>query len=409
MVSKHLLIFILFIILIPANLYSQKQSKENLQANKQKIEDEIRYTNDLINQTKKNKKTSLDQLVLIERQIERREKLIRAISQEADFLDNQIDFNNDSIKDLNNELKNLKQEYAELIYFAYKNKSIYNRLMFIFSSKDFNQAYRRSKYFQQYSSYRKTQADLIKQTQLKIEEKIIVLEKQKAEKTALLADQKLAIEDLSQEKEIKNQTVQELNKKEKDLRKKLRDKEKAANKLQKEIEKIIADEIRLAAEKAMKEADMKKKDDMALTPVELQLSEEFEANKGRLPWPAKQGVISGTFGEHAHPILKRVKVKNNGIDLLTTEGSQVNVIFDGVVTRVVSVPSYNNVVIIRHGEFLSVYSNLNEVYVKKGDRVSTLQSIGTVFTEKDTGKTELHFELWKAKTLQNPLLWLKQR
>ncbi len=409
MVSKYILVLIFFSILIPSNLYSQKKSKQDLQANKQKIEGDIKYTNDLIYQTKKSKKTSLDQLILIDRQIEKREKLINAISQEVDFLDNQIGLNNDSIKDLTNELKKLKEEYAELIYFAYKNKSIYNRLMFIFSSKDFNQAYRRTKYFQQYSSYRKTQAELIIQTQLKIKGKIIILEEQKVEKTSLQSEQEIAIKNLNLEKERKNQTLNELNKKEKELRQTLRAKEKAAKKLQKEIEKIIAEEIRLAAEKARREADMKKKEEMALTPVEFELSEEFEANKGRLPWPSQQGIISSTFGEHAHPVLKRVKVKNNGIDILTTEGSKVNAVFNGVVTRIVSVPNFNNVVIIRHGEFLSVYSNMNDVYVAKGDHVNTQQSIGTVFTDKDTGKTELHFELWKAKTLQNPMLWLKKQ
>ena len=154
---------------------------------------------------------------------------------------------------------------------------------------------------------------------------------------------------------------------------------------------------------------MKIKHEMSLTPMELKLSENFENNKGKLPWPSEKGVISGTFGEHPHPVLKKVKINNNGIDILTSEGSNAKAIFDGVVTRIMNVPNYNNVVIIRHGEYLTVYSNLNEVFVKKGEKVKTWQDIGYIFTDKEDSKTELHFEIWKAKTLQNPLHWLSAR
>ena len=143
-----------------------------------------------------------------------------------------------------------------------------------------------------------------------------------------------------------------------------------------------------------------------MTPAELLLSENFESNQGGLPWPLERGIISSTFGEHEHPVLKGVKIKNNGIDILTEENAKVRAIFAGTVTRVMSIPNYNYVIMIRHGEYLSVYSNLDEVYVNKGDMVDTKQEIGKLHTNAKDLKTELHFELWKGKTLLNPASWL---
>ncbi len=400
---------VLFLFLLGFYSGFSQVEKANLEANKKKIEQEIRYTNDLLNQTRKTKKISLNELIILDDQIKKREALILTINHEIIYMDHQISMNNDSIRKLINDLKKLKDEYAEMIYYAFKNKNFYNRLMFIFAADDFNQAYRRSKYFQQYSSYRKVQAELIQITQQELERKTEEIENQKIEKEALLNDQKTALSQLAASRAGKSRTVQSLTKKEIELKNQLKSKEKAATLLQKAIEDIIAEEIRLSEEKARTEASMKIKHEMSLTPMELKLSENFENNKGKLPWPSEKGVISGTFGEHPHPVLKKVKINNNGIDILTSEGSNAKAIFDGVVTRIMNVPNYNNVVIIRHGEYLTVYSNLNEVFVKKGEKVKTWQDIGYIFTDKEDSKTELHFEIWKAKTLQNPLHWLSAR
>ena len=201
--------------------------------------------------------------------------------------------------------------------------------------------------------------------------------------------------------------MQKLSRKERNLQKTLREKEAAAKKLQKAIQDIIAEEIRLANERAAKAGkETVGKDEMALTPEEMALSSNFLDNKGKLPWPVEKGIISGTFGEHPHPVLSHVKVKNNGIDLLTSKGEDARAVFNGEVTRVMSVPSNNNVVIIRHGQFLTVYSNLDKVFVKKGDMVTTKQKIGTIYTSPSDSKTELHFEVWQAKSLLNPQDWL---
>lgn len=399
---KFILLCIIAVwILVPVLLQAQEK-KEKLKGDKKKIEEEIEYNSQLLEQTKKTKLTTLNQLVILKNQISNREKLINNIGLEIKILDEQISLNNEILKDLNNDLEKLKDEYAEMIYYAYKNKSSYDKLIFIFASRDFNQAYKRLKYFQQYSAYRKTQTQLIEQTQQEISGTLKELETHKADKVNLMANLENEKNQLTKERTLQYRAMRNLSKKEKQLLATIDEKEKAAKKLQKEIEKIIAEEIRLAAKKAGTTAT----GSYALTPAEVKLSTDFTSNKGGLPWPLERGIISNTFGEHEHPVLKNVKTKNNGIDIVTEQSSKARAIFKGEVTRVMSIPNYNYVIMIRHGEYLSVYSNLDEVYVEKGDNIKTKQEIGRIHTDEKELKTELHFELWKGKTLLNPSKWL---
>lgn len=207
----------------------------------------------------------------------------------------------------------------------------------------------------------------------------------------------------------KNQTIRELTQKEKDLLAELKKKKEAAAKLQNAIEDIIAQEMRIARESAEERGAVETETAFALTANEMELSKMFSTNKGKLPWPAEDGIISSTFGEHQHPVLKYVKTQNNGVDIQTSKGATARTVFDGIVTRVMSVPRYNNVVIIRHGEYLTVYSNLSVVFVAKGDGVKARQSIGMVYTDSKVSKTELHFELWKGNQLLNPQQWISRR
>ncbi|MEZ5196433.1 MAG: peptidoglycan DD-metalloendopeptidase family protein [Bacteroidales bacterium] len=384
---------------VPAKAQDKKELLEN---NKKKIEEEILYNSKLLEETKNSKSTTINQLVILKNQISQRERLIQAINEQVKIVNDQINLNNELLSELEKDLDNLKDEYAKMIYYAYKNRDSYSRLMFIFSSEDFNQAFRRLKYFQQYSAYRKTQVQLIVQTRQEINELLENLDDSKKEKLTLLSSLEKERAELNSEKIQQNQTYQNLTKKEKELLATIQEKEKAAKKLQKEIEKIIAEEIRLAANKS----GTTETGTYALTPEELQLSADFTLNRGGLPWPLERGIISSTFGEHAHPVLKGVKTKNNGIDLLTEENANARAIFAGEVTRVMSIPNYNYVIMIRHGEFLSVYSNLAEVFVNKGDRVETKQKIGKIHTDSKELKTELHFELWQGKTILNPETWL---
>jgi len=401
--KQNALLFIVLLMIIPVIGLSQNE-RAQLEEDKKKLEEDIHYTNKLLDQTKKSRQSSLNEVYILTDKINKRQELIVTIDREIYFINLQINQVNDSIEILTENLEKLKEEYASLIYFAYKNKNLYNRMMFIFASDDFNQAYQRLKYFQQYNAYRHKQAELILETQESLREKNERLKEDKAEKEDLRVRQGNEKDQLLAEKNQKDSRVQELSKKEKELKKALKQKEKAAKELQKAIEDIIAEEIRLANERAKANADKSK--GMALTPEELLISDNFMNNKGMLPWPLERGVISETFGEHPHPVLTKVKVKNNGINILTDEGAQARTVFDGEVTRVLSVPNYNNVVIVRHGEYLTVYSNLDQVLVQQGEMVTIKQAIGTVFTNPDKTKTELHFEVWKAKTLLNPALWI---
>lgn len=386
-------------------LGAQVNEKETLQQKKTEIEKEIEYTSKLLEETQKNKQSSMNELAVINRKINRREELIKTISDELVVLDRQILQNQQSLDELDAELKQLKDEYARMIYLAFLNRGSYDRLMFLFSAKNFNQAYQRMKYMQQYSDYRKQQAAHIVEKQNELTEKTREIEQQKADKVALLTSKEKELIKLDSEKNDKNGTLSRLGQKESELRKTLKEKEAAAKKLQQALERIIAEEIRKSNEMMNTRAGASSAT-FALTPEERELSNIFASNMGKLPWPTERGIISSPFGEQPHPVLKGIKVKNNGIDILTNAGSPARAIFAGEVTRIIAVPKYHNVVIIRHGEFLSVYSNLDEVMVSKGDKVVTKQVIGSIQTDEASSRTELHFELWKGKELQDPLNWI---
>jgi len=411
-IRQHYPVFILaflFLVFIP-NLTSPQATKEKLQKTKKQLEDDIKYTTRLLEETQHTKQNSLNRVVLLTRQLEKRESLINTISQEVNGIQDQLDLQHKQIGSMASEVKKMKDEYARMIYYAYKNLNAYNRLLFIFSAEDFNQAYHRLLYYQQYSAYRRTQAELIRSAQISLTAKQRELEQTKQEKLSLARSEESEKNQLAQEKEEKDKAIQQLSKKEKDLEKALREKQQMAEKLQREIEKMIAEEIKAAAVKAKKKDTKNKmettKTEIMLTPEEQVLSSTFASNKGKLPWPSEHGVITGTFGEHPHPVLKYVKVKNNGIDIATEKGASIRTVFSGKVSRVMSFPNLNKVVIIRHGEYLTVYSNLEEVNVKDGQDVSTKQMIGKVHTSPEDSKSELHFEIWFGKTIQDPQEWL---
>ena len=399
------IIFLILALFATNSLYSQNEKKK-LKEEKERIEKEIQYTNKLLNETKRSKKNSLNQLIILIRKIKIREKLVSTINYEINNLDNKITNNKSEIKVLTEDLKKLKDQYAKMIYYAFKNKNAYNRLMFIFASDDFNQAYKRLKYFQQYSSYRRMQAKLIEKTQIELNDKTEQLKNQKLEKTSLLKEKAGEIKQLKKEKDEKNSTIKKLSGKEKELRRTLRTKKKEATKLEKSIKNIIDAEIRAAAERARKTNEAKKSKIIDLTSEEFELTNNFVENKGKLPWPSEKGIISGTFGEHKHPVLKKVKIRNNGVDILTNKGEMVRAIFNGTVISVRAISNTNTAIIIRHGEYFTVYSNLNKVFVKRGDKVQSKQEIGTVFTNPSDSKTELHFEIWKGRSLLNPIYWI---
>ena len=381
------------------------QNKKDLETKKEQLHKDIEFTNKLLEETKKNKSVSLNHLVTLNKKISIREELIRTINSEIGMLQDQINETNSLITSLEKDIKKLKDEYAKMIYFAYKNQSSYNRLMFIFAAKDFNQAYKRLKYFQQYSEYRKTQKELIIKTQQVLSSKKGDLENKKTAKTELLNNEQNEKQMLSSEKTEQVEVLNSLQEKEKDLKTQLKKKQKDEEKLNKAIEDIIRREIEEARKRAEKEG-RKTTAAFALTPEAQKLSDDFASNKGKLPWPVEQGVITETFGEHPHPVLKGIVTKNNGVDINSNKGAVARAVFDGEVSGVVVIPGAYKAVLVRHGEYLSVYSNLEEVYVKMGDKITTKQNIGLIHTNDEDSKTEVHLEIWKGTTKMDPENWL---
>jgi septal ring factor EnvC (AmiA/AmiB activator) len=311
------------------------------------------------------------------------------------------------VQSLEDDLKRLKDEYAKMLYYTYKNQSQYDRLMFILSSEDFNQAYKRIKYFQQYSKHRQQQAKAIEATKIALESRTEELADKKMKMAYLVEDKEKEKIQLSTEKEEQDKMVKTLNQKESQLKKDLKQKQRDAKKLEQAIARIIEEEIRKAKEKAAKNnTTTTTKSGFALTPKELELSGQFADNEGKLPWPSERGVITSSFGEHPHPTLPSIQIENNGIDITTDKGTKARAVYEGTVSAVVSIPGAHKAVIVRHGEFLSVYANLEEVSVKMGDKLLVKQEIGLVVTGREDDKTVLHFEIWKGATKLNPAKWI---
>jgi len=416
-------IFLLFFvaILLPfgPGIAQTVKDKEKLQKTKRQLEEEISYTNELLETTQQSKKTSLNKLQILTKKIRSREALIETINDELEEVQLKISVENIQIDRMSRQLKEMKNEYARMIYHAYRIMNGRNKLMFIFSAKDFNQAYQRLKYYQQYASWRRRQVQKIEATQIAINNQSRELETIKSQKVSLIQAQQLEKQKLDREKRDKAKSVKELTSKEKQLSKTLRAKQNAAQQLENEIEKLIAEEIRISLERDGKRSSNNKtpatsgssgaKPSLNLTALEKERSSSFASNRGRLPWPCERGFISGSFGEHPHPVLEYVKVKNNGIDIMTERNSLVKAVFEGRVSWVKSFANINKVVIIRHGEYLTVYSNLGEVNVRDGQEVTARQTIGRVYTNPEDQKSELHFEIWRGKSIQNPEDWLAGR
>lgn len=393
------LLFILLGAVVPSEVSAQSK-RVKLEKQKSKIKKDIAYKNKLLNETAKSKNTSLSQLVVLKKKIKNREELISTIQREVEYLQEEVETAENDIEKLKVELEELKDEYAKMIYYAYLNRSSYDRLMFIFSAQDFNQAYKRLKYLQQYSSFRKQQGQLILATQDSIGLRINTLELAKQEKQELIQNIQNEAQLLAGEKQLQQKVFNTLNSKEKELKAEIAKKRKEADKLTRAIQRIIEEEIRKQREAR---GD---KGGFVLTPEAKELSNKFAANQGKLPWPLEKGVITEYFGEHWHPVLKGIKVKNNGVNISTEDGARARAVFSGEVTGIVVIPGAGKAVLVRHGEYISVYSNLKDVFVQKGDKVKIKDPIGIILTDPIKGKTEIHFEVWKGQSPMNPATWL---
>lgn len=439
--------------------FGQNSSKvKQLENQRKKALEEIEMTNQLLNETKKTTRSSLNRLNLISNQILSRKKVISILNQEIGGIDSQINKLRREVNRLEQELKVKQKNYGKSAKGMYKRRKSQDKLLFILSADNFAQSLRRMRYLREFADWQKRQAAEIVVKQREIEEKRSALEKTRKNKQVLLGSRENENQKLQTEESSQKTEVQQLNKKQRDLQAQLKKKKQQADALNQQIEKQIAIEIaraeeeaRIARQKAEREraekarlareareirkkqaaASGKKiveekeepepepepiraervaevKGGYAMTREEKKLSDNFAGNKGRLPFPVTgRHTIVGTFGEQQHQDLKYVRTNNSGIDIQTSPGADARAVFNGEVTRVFVVPGYNNSVIVRHGNYLTVYSNLSQVYVKAGDRVSTRQSIGKIFTDTEDGNaTILSFQLWKEKTKLNPATWL---
>ncbi|MDQ3108835.1 MAG: peptidoglycan DD-metalloendopeptidase family protein [Bacteroidota bacterium] len=384
-----------------------KQDKKSLEAKKKDLQSQIDLTDKLLKETRRTKTLSLGQLVAINQKIEARESLIKEINAEINELDRQIADNNVLVTQQDTEIAQLKRDYARMIVFAYRNQDAYQRMMFVFSADNFNMAFLRMRYLQQIGEGRKQQAEKITERQQELNENIRVLEEQKADKKALLGNNQTEQEQLAAEKNDKDKTFRELQTKETQLKGDLEKKKSEKANIDKAIQDLIAAEIKrnTAAPKTNppktgttppKTNTTTNPPKLTLTPEATTLGNNFAGNKGALPWPVTQGSIVSHFGKQAHPVLQGVFVNNNGIDISTTPDASARAVFDGEVTGVTNIPGSGWLVIVRHGEYLTVYAKLEDVFVKQGDNVKTKQNIGKVSKDSEDGQTVLHFEVWKS-------------
>ena len=422
MIKKNVLLFIIILMASLSVLLGQTKSTE-LEQSKKKVEIEISNTKKLLNKTKKEKENSLQQAAMLRRQIANREELITTLNNEIFMMEEELDLNIKLSQSLDKKLEYMKSDYSRVVYLAYKNRKTIDKITFILSSEDFGQMFRRFKYYSIFADNVKHQVDVIAETQEEIKKKNAEIFLLKEEKSALLNGKEQEMHKLEIDRTEKTRLSESLKKEEQKLAADLKGKQAKQKELAAAIKKAIQEEILAANAKRAKEAKAKTstttstkttttkesaKTVITMTPEEKVLSNSFVSNQGKLPWPVEKGVKVSDFGNYPHPDVPSVLIENRGIDILVEEGATVRAIFNGEVTGILDVMG-TKVLMIRHGEYLTVYQNLVNVKVKKGDKVTTKQAIATIAKSTSSSGYELHFEVWKNNTYLNPNSWLVRR
>ena len=397
--------FILFIFLAigSSNANAQSQRQQELEEKRRELQQEIREITKLLFAGKKEKKSVVSAVEDLNYKISVRKNLIRITNQQANLLTREINANQDEISTRRVKLKALKEAYADMIVKSYKNRARDNKLMFLLSSSSFQQAYRRLQYIKQYADYQRQQAEIIKvetkQLQLLNQDLLV----QKKDKQKLVGENKAA--KLILDKELKDQQafIESIQKNLAKFSAQIKEKQKASEKLDKEIRKLIREAIAASNKKAGKSV---KSRTFSMTPEQKVLAANFTANKGKLPWPVASGVVKMRFGTNSSPIDPSIKIKSNGVRIATNKGEPVRAVFDGVVQGIMTPKNGNNTIMIRHGNYITVYKNLSKFYVSKGDKVTTKQVLGEVITNKASGESILSFGIYKDSAIQNPSIWV---
>lgn len=445
---------ILILLTFPMLALGQSDRKLKLEKEKARLQDEITLANKILEETRENRESSLGNIQTVEQKLRLRQNLIRTLDRETELLEDEIAELEVEIDTLEAQVTRLKEDYALMIRQARKSSNKFSRLMFLFSSQSFNQAIRRLEYLKQFSEYRRRQVEEIKDRENTLNQKIASLSQQKIKKENLRTQMTRERETLLAEKEDYEQNINQLRQKESEIASELEDKKARAVRVDNEIQRIIAEEVRRAKERAKRrgiEAEAQKVGLIAgkdfsnrttnrelegmiaakreelkaankpveekssspsydLTPEASKLAASFAANKSQLPWPVDRGIVILEFGPYRHPVAKSVELDNNGIDIATEKGSTARSAFKGEVTAngIIRVPGEGFAVIVNHGNYYTIYRYLSEVYVKSGDQVNPKQDLGLIRTD-DEGETVLHFELWKENQPLNPQPWLARK
>jgi len=401
--SAARLLSILFL-LSSFNALAQKSTarQKELEVQKQRLTNEIKQINTLLFKNTKKKKDVLSEVEDLNLKISVRSQLVSVNNQQANLLTRQIIVNERDIGNLRKELTALKKDYAEMIRKSYKSKSSQNRLMFLFSSESFLQVYKRIQYMKQYASFRKKQGDEIADKTTTLQTLTTTLINQKRKKEVLVSENRKAQQRLEAERKSQEVLIRSLKKRASSLTISIKQKQKKATAIDREIERLIREAI-VASNKA---AGQKSSKAFVLTPEAKLLAKNFTANKGRLPWPVENGVVTQRFGTQPHPVVRTTMIKSNGVTIATSPNAVARAVFEGEVMTVLSFKGSNPTVLIKHGNYITTYKNIGKLYVKKGDKVEAKEAIGEIFTHPQTGKTILQFSVFNEFTPQNPKSWI---
>lgn len=410
------------------------KSSAQLKQDKQKIEKEIANTQKLLKKNESNQKAAVQQAALLRQQIQNREKMITNLNSQIIQMEDEQEQNTQEIKQLEKRLAYMKADYAQVVYNAYRNRRLLDKVTFILAADDFSQMFRRMRYFAIFSRSVREQSERIqKNTEelTKKNEEIVML---KNDKLVTLSSKEQEIKNLENDRRKKTQNAEKLKKESQKLNADLKKKQQQRKEIDAAIQRAVKAEIAQAnaerAKKSNKSSSGKTSSGnkssattasssstststrataaIALTPEEATLNTSFINNKGKLPWPVAKGAKVSDFGNYPHPDVPSVQIENHGIDIMVEAGTPARAVFDGVVTGVMNIMG-TTVVMIRHGEYLTVYQNLSSARVKKGDKVTTKQTIGTVAQSPTSNTYELHFEIWKNDRYVNPNEWLARK
>jgi len=401
--KRYFMVFV--VVLMTINVTAQRSKRRVLEARKIQLKKDIVYINALLSNNERKEKNLVNDVRDLSTKIKKHDELIGAITLESEALINEIYVNKKDINVLEKELKSLKKDYAAMIVKSYKSKSQQSRLMFLLSSNNFNQGYKRFQYMKQYTAFRKKQGEEISVKTTRLIRLNDTLKDKNKDKELLIKDKKSIQHKIENQKKQREDLIGQVQKKEDAYRKQIRGFEKKQAQITAQIDKIIRDAIKKSNKGSAKGS---KGTGFKLTPENQKLASQFIANKGKLPWPVGKGYLTMRYGTQPHPVVKSTTINSNGVRIATGKGAKARTVFKGSVLEILVMSGNKKAVLVQHGNYISIYKNLATVSVKKGDKLATKQAIGTVHTDKVSGKTILWFVISKELKTVNPAHWINK-